>query len=151
MQLTVAKITTLNEVLELPWPETSSGVGELERPQEVRSLLEVGTNGIDLVDQILHTDDAELAKVGLDDLIVGKRDALLVDLAITTLVNELTNALEVGVAVGDERLDDLEHLEGSLGQTDEDTIVDLEETEQLKSLALLGVNLVDTAVGLALR
>ena len=37
-----------------------------------------------------------------------------------------------------------EHLDGSLGQLDEDTIVDLEETQKLEGLALLGVNLVDT-------
>ena len=42
-------------------------------------------------------------------------------------------------------LDDLEHLQGSLGKLDEDTVVDLQKTEELKGLALLGVDLVDTA------
>ena len=35
MLLTVAKVTTLNEVLELAWSEATSWVGQLEWPQEV--------------------------------------------------------------------------------------------------------------------
>jgi hypothetical protein len=50
----------------------------------------------------------------------------------------------VGVTVGDEGLDDLQHLGGGLGELDEDTVVDLEKTEELEGLALLGVDLVDT-------
>jgi hypothetical protein len=65
-------------------------------------------------------------------------------LAISALVNELADRLEVGVAVCNEGLDDAEHLDRGLGQTNEDTIVDLEKTEKLKCLALLGVDLVDT-------
>ena len=34
----VAEVTTLDVVLELPCPPATSGVGELERPQEVRRL-----------------------------------------------------------------------------------------------------------------
>jgi len=69
---------------------------------------------------------------------------LLVDLSVSTLVNELTNSLEVGVSVSNPWLDDLEHLEGGLGHADEDTIVDLDETEELEDLARLWCNLVDT-------
>lgn len=144
MLLTVAKVTTLDVVLELAGTEATSGVGELEGPEEVGGLLEVGANGVDLVDQVLHADDAELAEVLLDEAVVGEGNALLVDLSVSTLVDELADGLEVGVAVGDEGLDDLEHLDGGLGQADEDTVVDLEETEELEGLALLGVNLVDT-------
>ena len=107
-------------------------------------MFEVRSDGIDLVDQVLHANDTKLAKIVLDQLIVGQRDALLVDLAVSALVDELADRLQVGVTVGDERLDDLEHLRGGLGQTDEDTVVDLEKTEELESLALLGVDLVDT-------
>lgn len=38
----------------------------------------------------------------------------------------------------------LEHLQGGLGQLDENTIVDLEETKELQRLAFLRVDLVDT-------
>lgn len=142
--LAVAKVTTLDVVLELAGAETTSGVGELEGPEEVGGLLEVGADGVDLVDQVLHADNAVLGEVLLDDGVVGEGDALLVGLGVAALVDELTDGLQVGVTVGDERLDDLEHLGGGLGQTDEDTVVDLKKTEELEGLALLGVNLVDT-------
>ena len=91
VRLPVTEITSLNEVLELPGAEATCGVGELEGPQEVGGLLEVGADGEDLVDQILHADDAKFAQAVLDELIVGERDALFVDLAISTLVNQLTH------------------------------------------------------------
>lgn len=144
MVLTVTKITTLDEVLELSGAESTSGVGELEGPQEVGGLLEVGANGEDLVNKILHADNAVLAEVVLDDGVVGQSSALLVDLAVTTLVDKLLDSLEVGVTVGNPGLDNLQHLGGGLGSLDEHTIVDLEKTEKLKSLAGLGGHLVDT-------
>lgn len=144
MLLTVAKVTTLDVVLELAGTEATSGVGELEGPEEVGGLLEVGADGVDLVDQVLHADNAVLGKVLLDDGVVGEGNALLVDLGVSALVDKLTDGLQVGVTIGNEWLDDLEHLRGGLGQADEDTVVDLEKTEELESLALLGVDLVDT-------
>jgi hypothetical protein len=143
--LPVTQVTALDEVEELAGTETTSGVAELEGPEEVAGLLEVGADGVDLVDQVLHADNVVLTEVLLDDGVVGKRNALLLGgLGVSTLVDELTDGLEVGETVGDERLDDLEHLQGGLGQADEDTIVDLKKTEKLESLALLGVDLVDT-------
>jgi hypothetical protein len=59
-------------------------------------------------------------------------------------VDEFADRLLVGVTVSDERLDNLQHLHGSLGELDEDTVVDLEQTKELQSLALLGIDLVDT-------
>lgn len=145
MLLPVAKITSLDEVLELAGAEATSGVAELEGPQEVGRLLEVGSDRVDLVNEILHTDDTVLSKVLLDDRVVSKRDALAVDLAVAALVDELPNALQVGVAIGNPRLHNLDHLSGGLGDTDEDTVVDLEEAEKLKDLARLGGDLVDAA------
>jgi hypothetical protein len=142
--LAVAKVTTLDEVAELAGTETAVGVAELEGPQEVGSLLEVGADGEDLVDEILNAHNAVLAEVLLDNGVVGQGNALLVDLSVSTLVDELLDGLEVGVTVGDPGLDDLEHLGGGLGDLDEDTVVDLEETEQLEDLAGLGGHLVDT-------
>jgi len=129
---------------ELASAETTSWVAELEWPEEVGGLLEVGADGVDLVDQILHADDAVLAEVGLDDGVVGKSNALLVDFSISTLVDELTDSLQVGVTVSDPWLDNLQHLKSSLGHADKDTIVDLEKTEELEDLAGLWCNLVDT-------
>lgn len=97
-------------MLELPCPETTSGIAQLEWPEEVARLLEVRSDGGDLVDQIFHADDAEFAQVVFNQLVVGEWDALLVNLAIASLVDELTDGLEIWVAVGDVRVDDGEHL-----------------------------------------
>lgn len=142
--LTVTGVTTLDVVLELASAETTVGVGQLEGPEEVVGLLEVGANSVDLVDQILHADNAELAEVLLDDLVVGEGSALLVDLSVTTLVQKLADGLQVGVTVGNVGVDDGQHLLGSLGETNESTRVDLEQTQELEDLAGLGSNLVDT-------
>lgn len=131
-------------MLELAGVEAAGRVGELEGPQEVVGLLEVGADGVDLVDQILHTDDAVLAEVLLDDLVVGEGNTLLVNLAVTALVDELADGLQVGVSVGNVGVDDGQHLLGSLGETDEGTAVDLEQTEQLQDLTGLRGDLVDT-------
>jgi hypothetical protein len=133
-------------MLELSWAETTSWVAELEWPQEVGGLLEVGTDGEDLVDQVLHTHNAVLAQRVLDNGVVGESDALFVDLSVSTLVDELTNGLKVRVSICDPWLDDLQHLKGGLGHANEDTIVDLEETKELEDLAGLGCDLVDTEI-----
>ena len=132
-------------MLELARPEATSWVAKLERPKEVARLLEVGADGEDLMDQVLHTHNAELAEMLFDDGVVGERDAVLIDsLGIAALVDEFADRFEVGVAVGDEGLDDLQHFHRGFCETDEDTVVDLEETQELKGLALLGIDLVDT-------
>ena len=95
----VAEVTTLHVVLELACPPATSGVRQLERPQEVRRLLEVGAGGDDFVHKILYAENVVLAESLLDDLVVGQGDALFVDLAVTTLVDKLTDRLQVGLAV----------------------------------------------------
>jgi hypothetical protein len=131
-------------VLDLAGVEATSGVGELEGPEEVVGLLEVGADGVDLVDQVLHADNAVLAELLLDDLVVGEGNTLGVDLTVAALVDKLTDGLEVGVTVGDVGVDNGEHLLGGLGETDEDTVVDLDQTEELQNLAGLRSDLVDT-------
>jgi hypothetical protein len=71
-------------------------------------------------------------------------DTLTVDLSVTTLVDQLADGLQVGLSVSDPGLNNAEHLLSSLRQLDEDTVVDLEETEKLEDLAGLGGDLVDT-------
>lgn len=142
--LSVTKVTTLDEVLELSGSEPASRVAQLERPQEVGCLLEVGTNGVDLMNQILHADNAVLAQVVLNQLVISQRDSLLVDLAVSSLVDQLSDGLEVWVAIGDVRVDDSQHFLCGLGKPDEDTVVDLEKSKELENLSWLRGNLVDT-------
>merc|ERR1740128_1566621 len=60
------------------------------------------------------------------------------------LVDEVTDRLEVGASVGDVGLTDSEHVLGGLVDLDEDSVVDLPQSEQLKNLLDLGGHLVDT-------
>ena len=107
-------------------------------------MLEVWSDSEDLVDQVLHANNAVLAQVGLDDRVVGESNALLVDLSISTLVDELADGLKVRVSVGNPWLDDLQHLKCGLGHANEDTVVDLEKTKELENLSGLWCDLVNT-------
>ena len=140
----VTVVTTLVEVQEL-LAESTVGGGQLEGPEEVGALLEVGSDGVDLVDQILDGEDIELAEDLLDLLVLHQRNALLVQLSESTLVDQLADGLEVGVTVGDVGLDQTEHLHGGLVQAHEDGVVDLAQAEELEGLLHLGGGLVDTA------
>lgn len=143
--LTVTESTALNEVLELSGNAPSaSRVGELERPEEVVSLLEVRANSEDLVEKVFHRKNTELAEVSLDQLVGGKSNALLVDLSVSTLVQKLADGSMAGVTVGNVSLNKSEELLSSLGDTQKDTVVDLQKSQQLEGLSGLGGNLVNT-------
>jgi hypothetical protein len=141
---TVTGSTALDEVVELALGPHVVRVGKLEGPQEVVGFTEVGTNCGDFVDQVFDTDDVVLAQSLFNDGVVTESDALLVDLGISTLVDEFTDGLEVGFTVGNIGFNQLEHFSSGLVEADKDTVVDLEKTQQLEDLARLGSNVVDT-------
>ena len=64
-------------------------------------LLEGGSDGHDLVDEILDADDAVLAQALLDQVVGGDGRALAVDLDEPALVDQLAHGLQVGRAPGD--------------------------------------------------
>jgi len=132
--LTVTKVTTIGEVVGL-LPPAAIRVVQLEGPQKVGGLLELGTDGVDLVDHILNTDDVLLAQTLLDNRVVGQTDALLVDLAEASLVHELSHTLQVRVAPGNVWVTHSQHVDGGLVESDEDGVVDLSQAEQLQALA----------------
>lgn len=144
--LPVSGITTLDVASELSRPPSTSGVGELEGPKVGGSLLEVGSASSDLVNQVLHTyllvevfgrmgkrhtDDTEFTELLLDDLVVGDGDSLSVDLCVSSLVDEFSDSFKVDLTVGNVRTDEVEHLLSSLGDSDEDTVIDLQKSEKL--------------------
>lgn len=73
-------------------PEPAVGVGQLEGPKEVVSLLERRADRVDLVDQVLHTDNTLGPQSTLDHGVVRDGDALLVDLrvALSSSINVKT-------------------------------------------------------------
>jgi len=141
--LTVAPNTTLDEGVSLLL-ESLKGGGELEGPQEVVGFLEGGAGGPDLVDEVLNGVDSLGTEGVSNDSVVGDGDSGAVDLTVASLVDELADGVAGGVAVGDVGLDEADHVDGGAVETDEDTVMELSETEELHDLLALGAQLVDT-------
>ena len=55
--LSITSITTLDKMLEFSRPPSTGRITQLERPQKVVRLLEIGSNRENLMNQILHTLD----------------------------------------------------------------------------------------------
>lgn len=142
--LAVSVIASLHVVLELACSPATGRVRELEGPQKVGGLLEVGPNSEDFVNEILDGKDIVFAQSLLNDCVARKWHTLLVDLAVSTLVDQLTNSLQIGLAIGDVWLNQLQHLLSSLVDLEEDAIVDLEEAEKLEDFAWFWCNLAHT-------
>ena len=145
--LPIPQIAPLHKMLKLPSPKPTIRIAQLERPQKVTRLLEVRPHSIYLMDQILHTHNAILPQILLDDLVIRERDALLIDFPISAFVDQGADGFEVRVAVGDEGFDDLEHFGRGFCEADEGAVVDLEEAEELEDLARFGGDFVDTGKG----
>lgn len=142
---TVTQSTVLDKVLEFSWDTPATvRVGQLEWPQEVASLLEVRTDGVKFVDQVIDGQDTVSAQMFFDDVVVRQSDSLLVDLTVTSLVDQLSNSGVGWVTVSNVRLNQLQKFGGSLGYLDENTVVDLVQSHQLQNLSLLWSHVVDT-------
>ena len=74
-----AEKLTLDEVVDLLPPPASRGV-QLEGPQEVGCVAEVGADGHDLVDEVLDADDAVAPELLLDQVVGGDGSPLAVNL-----------------------------------------------------------------------
>lgn len=125
--------------------ESSSGSSQLERPQKVIRFLEVGTNGVDLLNQIFNGLDAVLPEGLAEEGVVGKGNALLVDFSEAPLEDELADGFAGGVAEGDVGLHSAQQVRGGLVDAHEHAVVDLAQSQQPQDAQNLGVQLVDTA------
>jgi len=74
---------------------------QLEWPQEVVGFLEVRSNSHDLVDEILNADDPMLSESLIHNGVVSKCYPLVVQLSITSFVDQFLNALQVWVSAPD--------------------------------------------------
>ena len=96
------------------------------------------------MDQILNAVDALLTKGARDHRVVVESESGSVDLAEAALVDKLADGVTSGVTIGDVGLDHADHVDGSAVELDEDTVVELSQTEELHDLLGLGWELVDT-------
>ena len=84
----MATLITFNEVVDF-LPPSSGGSVQLEGPKEVTGVLEIGSNGHDLVDQVLDTDQTVLAKGSLHDVVGSHRGTFALDLKEYFIRSEL--------------------------------------------------------------
>lgn len=114
------------------------------------------------MNEIFYGENVDLSEGTFNDGVVGEGDALLVDLAIAALVNQFANCFEVGLAmtrsqeknmvdranryipVCDVWLYQTEHLLGCPCHLDENAVVNLEQSEELKDFSWFWCNLIDT-------
>jgi hypothetical protein len=101
--------------------------------------------GVNFIDQIFNADDSEFSEGSLDDLIGSKRDSLLVDLSVSSLVDHFRDGGSSGESESDKRLDLLDHVEGGSVDSDKGGVVDLSKSEQLEDLFDLRSQMVDTS------
>ena len=139
----VAPDTTLLEWVSLLLEALEWG-GELEWPEEVVGLLEVWADSPDLVDEVLDAGNALVSEGLLNDAVVVKSDTGSVDLAVASLVDQSADVVTGWVSVGDEWLNKSDHVDGGSVELDEDSVVELSQTEELHDLLLLWSELVDT-------
>jgi hypothetical protein len=120
------------------------GRAELEGPEEVVGLLEFATNGDNLVDEVLYASEADLAESSLNNGVVSQRNSLAVDLAVASLVDKLSDQTLRRVAIGNVGLNSSDHVPGSLVESNEHSVVELSQSEELQDFSAGRVKLVDT-------
>jgi len=136
--LSVTSVSSLDVMVSQSGP-SSRGGAQLEGPQKFVGLCEVGSNSEDLVDKILNTDDVVSSESLLDQGVLSQRKSLSLELGISSLVDEGSDGGQVGVSVGNVGLNQSEHLSGGSSQSDEGSVVDLSQSEELQDLSGLGV------------
>ena len=104
----------------------------------------MGSDGDDLVHKVLNAHDSLGTKLLLDDGVVGKGESLTSRLSVASFVNEIFDGLVGRISVSNVRFHSPEHVDGGLVKLNEDSVVELSESQQLHDLLALGVQLVDT-------
>lgn len=95
--LAVSVVTSFNIVVTLFNPTTIGSV-QFKWPQKVVGFLEVWTNGEDLMNQVLNTNNTQSSELFLDNIVAGNGDTLSIHLAITTLEDEFLHSLQIRVS-----------------------------------------------------
>lgn len=77
--------------------ESSSWASKLESPEEIVGLFEMRTNSVDLIDQIFNGVDSVLGETGIDEPVIGQGNSLVVNLAVSSLVNQFSDIISGGI------------------------------------------------------
>lgn len=106
----------------------------------------MSTDGDDLVDQVFNAGNAVLAEDAFNNRVVGQGDSRSVDLSVTSLVDKLSDQALAGVTVGNVGLNSSDHVHGGLVESNENSVVELSQSEELQDLFAGRVKLVDTKI-----
>lgn len=104
----------------------------------------MGSNGVELVDQVLNAMNSEFAQVLLNDCVVGEGNALSIHFGITSFIDEFSDNLPGWVSIGDAWLNLPQHLNTGLVHSHECTIVELSQFQQSQGLSHSWCQCVDT-------
>lgn len=111
--------------------KAAPGAVELEGPQKIVGLFEVGTDRDNFVDEVGSAANPKTSQTFLDDGVVTDGDPLLVELAETALVNEFLDGGTGWVPVRDVRFNQAQHPDGGLVQLHKRGVVQLKQAEEL--------------------
>jgi hypothetical protein len=125
--------------------ESSSGSSKFEGPQEVVSLLEVRTNGVDLIDEVFNGVNSDLAESLLNDGVVSKGNSLFVDFSISSLENEFADGLSGWITEGDVWFNSSDEVRRCFVDSHEGTVVDLSKSKDSEDPDDFWVQLVNTS------
>jgi hypothetical protein len=100
-------------------------VTQFKGPKKVADLLKMVTDCVNLMDDVFNADNAMLAQMLFDDIIVIDGQSLTLDFDVASFVNQLSHGFEVGRSVCHIGLDDLEHFFGGLVDPYKHAIVEL--------------------------
>lgn len=103
------------------------------------------SNCPDLVDKVLNTGDAKLAKNLFNNCVVVKCKSWAVNLTKTSSVDKLAYSGAGGISPSDKGFNVSYHVDGGFVKSDKNTIVKLAKSKELHDLLLLGGQLVDTS------
>ena len=140
----VASISTFYKMGGL-FLHSTSWRRQFKGPQEVVCFFETFSNGIDLMNQILHADDSVFPKRSSSQCVVCQGNSLFVDFAITTLVDQFIYRLQIWVPPCNVWLHNSQHVNWCLVELHKGAIEDLLEAKELQHLSNLWTHTVDTS------
>jgi len=132
--LSVSRVSSFVNVVESLNP-SSIGRRELEGPEESVGLLEMGSNGKDLVNQVFNTNNVVLFKSAFNNVVASNGHSLTIDLSKTTFVNQFSHGLEIGITISNIRFNEGQHLLGSFGKSNKYTVVNLSQSQKSKNFS----------------
>ena len=96
------------------------------------------------MDEILNTGDSDLTEFTFNNAVVSEWKSSSLDFTAASFVDKLADSLSGWITVGNEWFDHLDHVPGSFVKLDENSIVQLSQSEELQDFLWLWCKLSDT-------